>query len=191
MESLNLDICIVCTVENCMIYCIFWFTVFLSTLNIFWWMGWLNLIDKINNGSSSVAPLSCCSCVIFFGHRLYHKLPLSSTCSVFPARFAGIDLHIIHHILFHIEMFYTQFLGRTFFHRWTLGAINYIVQLLMKNKHRWLLSLTAGCARGCSGVLLTIFPAHIIGSKCYSEARKLPLSVFRTAALQQIYGQKV
>lgn len=78
-------------------------------------MGWFNLIDKINNESSSVTSLSCCGCLIFIGNKLYHKLILSSTCPAFPARFAGLNLHIVSHILFHIEMFYTKLLGCTFF----------------------------------------------------------------------------
>lgn len=86
-------------------------------------MGSFNPLDKIDNESSSVAPLSCCVCLIFIGHKLYHELTLSSTCPVFPTMFAGLDLHIISHILFHIEKFYTKLLGCTFFTDGHLGQL--------------------------------------------------------------------
>lgn len=78
-------------------------------------MGWFNPIGRINNESSSVVPLGCCGCLILIGHKLYHKLILSSTCPVFPTRSSRLDWHIISHIPFCIEMFYTKLLGCTFF----------------------------------------------------------------------------
>lgn len=84
-------------------------------------MGWFNPIDKINDESSSVASLSFSGCLIVITHKLYHKVTLSSTCFVFPTRFAGLDFHIISHILFHIEMFYTKLLSCTFFTDGHLG----------------------------------------------------------------------
>lgn len=61
-----------------------------------------------------MAPLSCSSCLIFIGHKLYHKLIFSRTCPVFPEVFAGPDSHIIIHILFQIEIFYIKLLNCTF-----------------------------------------------------------------------------
>lgn len=77
-----------------------------------------------------MAPLSCCGCLIFIGHKLYHKLTLGSTCPVFPTMFAGLDLHIISHILFH-RMFCTKLLGCAFFTDGHLG------QLLALSDRSW------------------------------------------------------
>lgn len=87
--------------------------------------GWdgFNLNDKINNKSNSVAALSCCSCLIFIGHKLYYKLNLSSTWSMFSAVVTGPDSHIIIHILFHIEIFYIKLLNCTFVTDGHLGKL--------------------------------------------------------------------
>lgn len=102
---------------------------------------------------------------------------------MFPAVFAGRDSHIIIiHILFHTEISYIKLLNGTFVTDGHLGGINCVVRLLMKDRLRQLLSLTVGCARACSAVVLTHLLAQILALKCYSEARKLSLSVFRTVA---------
>lgn len=78
-----------------------------------------------------------------------------------PAAFAGPDSHVTACILFHIEVFRAKLLNDTSVVD-VRGRIDWVVQLLMKDAPRRLLSLTVGCAKGCSGVLLTHLPAHIV-----------------------------